>query len=150
LTALRRARPEDLPAIVALLADDILGQAREDAAQPLDSRYLAAFAAIAADPNQSLMAAEREGEVVATLQLTFLPGLSKKGAWRGLIEAVRVRSDWRGQGLGAELIAWAVETSRARGCAAVQLTTDKRRLDAHRFYERLGFEASHLGYRLEL
>ncbi len=145
----RRARPSDLPAIVAMLADDILGQAREDDSLPLDSRYLEAYAAIAVSPDQYLMVADLDGEVIGTLQLTFLPGLSKKGAWRGLIEAVRVRADRRGLGLGACLIAKAVEACRRRGCATVQLTTDQRRLDAHRFYKRLGFKATHLGFKLE-
>jgi GNAT superfamily N-acetyltransferase len=150
LIAFRHATPEDLPVIVAMLADDMLGEAREAPALPLDSRYQAAFAAIAANPNQYLMVAEHDGEVIATLQLTFLPGLSKMGAWRGMIEAVRVRADRRGLGLGSRLIAWAVETCRAKGCTVVQLSADRRRADARRFYERLGFEPTHIGYRLEL
>jgi GNAT superfamily N-acetyltransferase len=148
--AFRHAKPEDLPAIVAMLADDVLSETREDPSLPLDPRYLAAFAAIAANPNQYLMVVEHDDAVIATLQITFLAGLSKKGAWRGGIEAVRVRADRRGLGLGSRMIAWAVETCRAKGCTVVQLSADSRRADAHRFYERLGFAPTHIGYRLEL
>lgn len=150
MIAFRHARPEDLPVIVAMLADDVLGQDREDPSLPLDPRYQHAFAAIAANPHQYLMVAEHNGEVIATLQLTFMPGLSKIGAWRGVIEAVRVRADRRDLGLGSRLMGWAVETCRAKGCSVVQLSADTRRADARRFYERLGFEPTHVGYRLEL
>ena len=150
MIAFRHAKPEDLPVIVAMLADDMLGGDRENPATPLDPRYLHAFAAIAANPHQYLMVAEHDGEVIATLQLTFVPGLSQIGAWRGMIEAVRVRSDRRGLGLGSRLMGWAVETCRAKGCTVVQLSADRRRADARRFYERLGFEPTHIGYRLEL
>ena len=95
-----------------------------------------------------LMVATSGAEVVGTLQLTFIPGLSRQGATRALIEAVRVRSDQRGSGLGGKLIEWAVETARSRGAAMVQLTTDASRVDAHRFYERLGFSATHVGMKL--
>jgi len=144
----RRARREDVPAIVALLADDVLGQAREDDAEL--GPYLAGFERVDADPAHLLVVAEREGEVVGTLQLTELPGLSHRGASRAQVEAVRVASDLRGQGLGRALVLWAVEESRARGCAVVQLTTNKERTAAHRFYERLGFVASHEGMKLPL
>jgi GNAT superfamily N-acetyltransferase len=148
---IRPATEADLPALVALLADDVLGRERDDASPPLDHRYGRAFAEIRKRPDQHLMVGELDGEVVATLQLTFIPGLSRKGAWRGLIEAVHVRGDRRSQGLGARMIAWAAQTARARGdCPFLQLTTDKRRKDAHRFYERLGFKPSHEGYRLRL
>lgn len=146
----RRAVAADLPAIVALLADDPLGAAREDPREPLDPAYLAAFAAIEADPNMLLAVAELDGEVVGTLQLAFLPGLSLRGAWRGQVEAVRIAAAHRRRGLGRRMMAWAIETCRARGCRLVQLTADKRRRDAHRFYERLGFRASHEGFKLVL
>lgn len=147
----RRATREDLPAIVAMLADDPLGRTREAPDLPLDPAYLAAFDAIAADPNQVLAVAVAGDEaVVGTLQLSFLPGLSRRGAWRGQIEGVRVAASHRGAGLGRRAILWAVEECRARGCAFVQLTTDRSRTDAHRFYEGLGFVGSHLGYKLAL
>ena len=150
MTIFREATEADLPAIVAMLADDHLGAKREDASLPLDPGYLAAFAAIARDPNQMLVVADRGGEVVGTMQLSFLPGLSNKGAWRGQVEAVRIAAPHRNGGLGARMMHWAVETCRARGCKTVQLTTDKSRKDAHRFYDRLGFTASHEGYKLKL
>jgi GNAT superfamily N-acetyltransferase len=142
---IRKARAEDVPAIVAMLADDPLGAARE---RPGDPRYAAAFAELDADPRQLLAVAEAGGEVIGTLQLTFIPGLSRRGATRALIEAVRVRSDQRGGGLGQRLVEWAIEQAKQRGCALVQLTTDASRTDAHRFYARLGFTASHVGMKL--
>lgn len=148
--AFRRATEADLPAIVAMLADDGLGAGREDASLPLAPAYMAAFAAISADSNQFLAVAELDGTVVGTLQLTFIPGLSHKGAWRGQIESVRIASSQRGTGLGQRIFAWAIETCRAKGCRLVQLTTDKSRADAHRFYARLGFVASHEGFKLKL
>jgi GNAT superfamily N-acetyltransferase len=145
---MRRATIDDIPAIVAMLSDDPLGAAREaDAGHP---SYTLAFKEIDADPHQTLAVGERGGEVVACLQLTVIPGLSRQGAKRALIEAVRVRSDQRGSGLGKRLIEWAIEEARARGCVMVQLTTDKSRLDAHRFYLSLGFTDSHLGMKLAL
>ncbi|HEX5404643.1 MAG TPA: GNAT family N-acetyltransferase [Pseudonocardiaceae bacterium] len=144
---IRRATRTDVPAIVAMLADDPLGAQRE---QPGDPAYLAAFDVLDADQHQLLVVAEVAGDVVGTLQLTFLPGLSRRGATRAQIEAVRVRGDQRGGGLGGLLINWAVDTARERGCALVQLTTDASRADAHRFYQRLGFAASHVGMKLAL
>lgn len=126
------------------------GAKREDASLPLDPGYGAAFDAIHADPNQMLVVAERDGRVIGTLQLSFLAGLSHRGAWRGQIEAVRIASDLRGQGLGAALIGWAVEQCRARGCRMAQLTSKSDRVDAHRFYERLGWDKSHAGFKLVL
>ena len=146
----RDAELDDLPVIVALLADDHLGQTRENVSSPLDPAYIAAFTALEGDPNQRLIVAEIAGAVVGTMQLSFLPGISRKGAWRCLIEAVRIVAARRGTGLGAEMIGWATEQSRARGCHKLQLTTDKSRVDAHRFYEKLGFKQSHFGYKLEL
>ncbi|WP_240789962.1 GNAT family N-acetyltransferase [Roseomonas sp. HF4] len=136
-----------MPAIVALLADDMLGAGRE---VPGDPAYEAAFAAIEADPNQLLAVAEEIGRVVGCLQLTFIPGLSRKGMWRGQIESVRIASGHRGTGLGRRMFEWAIEACRARGCGLVQLTTDKARPEAHRFYESLGFVASHEGMKLAL
>jgi GNAT superfamily N-acetyltransferase len=142
---IRRAEADDVPAIVAMLADDPLGASRE---RPGDPAYAAAFKDIDADPRQMLVVAVHEAEVVGTLQLTFIPGLSRLGSTRALIEAVRVRSDQRGGGLGKQLIQWAVDAAKEHGAALVQLTTDASRKDAHRFYERLGFEATHVGMKL--
>jgi len=139
---------EDLPEILAMLAEDTIPADRET--DPADPRYRAAFDAIAADPNQMLVAAELERRVIGTLQLSYLPGLSFRGAWRGQIEAVRITADLRGQGFGAKLIDWAVAQCRARGCYMVQLTSSASRLDAHRFYEKLGWSRSHVGFKLKL
>ncbi|WP_236003664.1 GNAT family N-acetyltransferase [Nonomuraea antri] len=144
----RRARAQDVPAIVAMLADDPLGAAREG--DPNDERYLAAFERIDTDPYDELIVAERDGKVVGTMQLTYLAGLSRLGAERCQIEAVRVSAAHRGEGLGRKMIAWGIDRARARGCAMVQLTSDKSRTDAHRFYDSLGFVASHEGYKLAL
>ena len=145
---IRRATAADVAAIVAMIADDQLGATRES----LDdlTPYLAAFEQSDADPNQLLMVADRNDEVIGTLQLTIIPGLSRRGSTRGLIEAVRVAAPARGSGLGSTLIRWAVEESRTRGCALVQLTSDKTRTDAHRFYTTLGFTNSHEGFKLKL
>ena len=145
---IRAAVTEDVPAIVGMLADDPLGSQRES---PDDlTPYLAALDRLAADPNQHLVVAVREGRVVGTLQLTIVPGLSRKGATRSIIEAVRIHADERGSGLGTQLIEWAIAESRRQDCQLVQLTSDVTRTDAHRFYERLGFTASHVGFKLSL
>ncbi|MCG6497481.1 GNAT family N-acetyltransferase [Kitasatospora sp. A2-31] len=145
---IRRASADDLPAIVAMLADDPLGATRES---PDDlTPYRTAFARIEADPHQHLVVAERAGRAVGTLQLTVVPGLSRKGSTRTIIEAVRIHADERGSGLGTELIRWAIDRSRELDADLVQLTSDATRTDAHRFYERLGFVASHLGFKLKL
>jgi GNAT superfamily N-acetyltransferase len=148
---LRRARERDVPAIVELLAADQLGATRDGVHTPgdLDS-YLRAFRAIDADPAHLLVVAQAGADVVATMQLSFLPGLARRGALRAQIEAVRVHAACRGHGLGAAMIDWAIGEARRRGCALVQLTTDKSRTSAHRFYERLGFVASHEGMKLAL
>ena len=149
--AFRTAALADLPAIVELLANDELGRRREVTGPVLDARYLAAFHAIEADPNQQLVVAVGEaGAVVGTLQLSFIPGIARTGAWRGQIEAVRIAEALRGSGVGQQMFEWAIAQCRARGCTLVQLTTDKGRPDAHRFYEKLGFVASHEGYKLGL
>jgi ribosomal protein S18 acetylase RimI-like enzyme len=148
--ALRRATAADLPAVVALLADDPLGSGREGADGDL-APYRRAFEQVDGDPAHLLVVAVDGGDVVVgTLQLSFVPGLARRGALRGQIEAVRVAAGARGAGLGAAMLGWAVDEARRRGCALVQLTTDKSRTDARRFYERLGFVASHDGMKLAL
>lgn len=145
---IRHATVTDVPAIIELLADDEIGATRET---PHDrAPYEESFAAIAADPNQLLVIGERGGQIVATMQLTFIPGLSRRGTWRAQIEGVRVASAARGGGLGEALMRWAIEQARQRRCALVQLTSDDRRREAHRFYQRLGFTASHTGFKLPL
>jgi len=145
---IRPATEDDIGAIVNLLADDPLGSKREttDDLAP----YNAAYARIAADPGQHLVVAERAGRIVGTLQLTVIPGLSRRGATRSIIEGVRVASTERGSGLGTTLLEWAVQQSRRLGVDLVQLTSDATRTDAHRFYERLGFVQSHVGFKLGL
>jgi ribosomal protein S18 acetylase RimI-like enzyme len=149
-TKLRDARREDVPAIVAMLADDTLGAAREVTSEPLPESYYNAFDALARDPNNRLLIAEIGSEIVGTMQITFIHGLSRRGAKRALIEAVRVASLHRGRGFGEQIVREAIEIARREGCAMVQLTTDKSRKNAHRFYERLGFAASHEGMKLML
>ena len=146
----RRATAEDLPAIIRLLADDPLGQTREILSDPPDRRYRDAFDAIDRDPNQLLAVADDGGAAAGCLQLTFLPGLSRTGMWRGQIESVRVADAYRGAGVGRLFFEWAIGQCRERGCGLVQATSDKSRADAIRFYESLGFEASHEGLKLRL
>jgi GNAT superfamily N-acetyltransferase len=145
---IRPATDEDIQAIVDMLADDPLGAQRES---PDDlAPYRAAFRRLADDPHQHLVVAVRQDRVVGTLQLTVIPGLSRRGSVRSVIEGVRVHGEERGSGLGTLLIEWAVEESRRQGCQLVQLTSDATRTDAHRFYERLGFTPSHIGFKLSL
>ncbi|WFE39142.1 GNAT family N-acetyltransferase [Micromonospora sp. WMMD998] len=144
----REAVRADLPAVLALLADDVLGRTRD--LPEVDAAYERAFADLDADPRNHLIVADDGGELVGCLQITYIPGLGRHGAERSLIEAVRVRSDRRGRGLGRAMMRWAIDRARERGCALVQLTTDKRRADAHRFYVGLGFAASHEGMKLAL
>ncbi|MDH6460351.1 MULTISPECIES: GNAT family N-acetyltransferase [Micromonospora] len=144
----REAVRADLPAVIALLADDVLGKARDFT--EVDEAYERAFADITADPRNHLIVADEAGELVGCMQITYIPGLGRHGAERSLIESVRVRSDLRGRGLGRRMMEWAVDQARQRGCALVQLTTDKTRADAHRFYRSLGFVASHEGMKLPL
>ena len=147
METLRQARREDVPEIVALLADDVIGAGREGAA---DDAYYAAFELIAADPGNQLLVAEADGRIVGTLQLTIIPGLSRHGMLRAQIEGVRVAAGQRGQGLGGRMIERAIDLARGQGCGLVQLTSDKRRPEAVRFYESLGFTASHEGLKLAL
>ncbi|MEV0005558.1 GNAT family N-acetyltransferase [Micromonospora sp. NPDC050980] len=144
----REAVRADLPAVLALLADDMLGRSRD--LPEVDAAYERAFADLDADPRNHLIVAVDGGETVGCFQITYIPGLGRHGAERSLIESVRVRSDRRGRGLGRAMMRWAIDQARERGCALVQLTTDKRRADAHRFYRDLGFVASHEGMKLAL
>lgn len=144
----RAATEADLPAIVAMLADDELGATRES---PDDlSPYKAALDLITADPLLMQVICERNGVVLGTMQVSITPGLSRKGMSRANIEGVRVSVTTRGGGIGKQMIEWAIEYARERDCGLVELTTDKSRADAHRFYDRLGFEQSHYGYKLKL
>ncbi|AKL66908.1 MULTISPECIES: GNAT family N-acetyltransferase [Streptomyces] len=146
--AIRPATEDDLPAIVAMLADDPLGATRES---PDDlTPYAAALKRLVEDPHQHVVVAVRGERVVGTLQLTIVSGLSRKGATRSIIEGVRVHADERGSGLGTRFVEWAIDQSRRENCQLVQLTSDVTRTDAHRFYERLGFTASHVGFKLQL
>jgi GNAT superfamily N-acetyltransferase len=146
----RRATREDLPAIVAMLAADPLGAQRETFASPLPASYYAAFEAIDRDPNNELVVTELDGHIVGVLQMTFIPYLTYGGRPRALIEGVRVSSEVRSQGIGRTLFLWAIQRARERECHMVQLTSDKARPDAIRFYESLGFVASHEGMKLHL
>lgn len=145
---LREARREDIERIVFLIADDRIGARRERPDDP--APYLAAFDAIAADPNNMLLVWEEGGAVIGCFQLTFIPGLSRGAAWRAQIESVRVAREKRAQGIGEKMMRVAIDMAKARGCKLVQLTTDKSRKDAHRFYRKLGFVDSHEGMKLAL
>lgn len=147
---LREATRQDVPSIVALLGQDQLGHHRETPGEPLPDGYWKAFDAIDDDPNNLLVVAEDQGVVVGTLQLTFLPYLTFRGGWRGQIEAVRIAAERRGEGVGRQMMEWAIDQARRRGCHLVQLTTNRTRKDARRFYESLGFESSHDGMKLYL
>ncbi|MEV6595441.1 GNAT family N-acetyltransferase [Actinoplanes sp. NPDC051346] len=157
----RTATRADLPVILHLLADDNIARTRESAPtspaaggdvveEAVDAAYWSAFEAIDADPRNDLIVAETGGEIVGTCQLTFTPSLSRRGTERMTIEAVRIRDDQRGRGLGRRMMEWSLDRARERGCRLAQLTTDKRRTDAHRFYASLGFEATHEGFKIAL
>jgi GNAT superfamily N-acetyltransferase len=146
----RPARRTDVPIIVRMLAEDELGAQRERFETPLPLAYYAAFETIQADPNQELIVAELDGEVIGTLQLMYLPSLSYQGGTRAQVESVRVAQGLRGKGIGAEMMKWAIERARQRGCHMMQLTSHKSRTDAHRFYEKLGFTKSHIGMKINL
>ena len=147
---LRIARTDDVPALVRMLADDELGATREDPGEPLAKSYLTAFAAIDKDPHNELVVAENGSEVVGMLQLTLTPHLTYKGRSRASIEGVRVDRRFRSAGIGRMMFEWAINRAKDRGCHLVQLTTDKSRPDAIRFYESLGFIATHEGMKLKL
>ena len=148
--AFREACIDDLPAVVALLADDAISASRSGHTSTVTAGVLAAFAEIDADPNHQLLLAVVDGDISACLQLSFLPGLSRGGMRRALVESVGVHAKLRGQGVGAALLEEAARRARFRGCGLIQLTTDKRRDAAHRFYARLGYVASHEGMKLLL
>ena len=146
----RKALLTDIAGLVSMLSDDELGAQREDNSQPLNRKYLHAFSEIERDANNELTVVESDGEVIGMLQLTFIPYLTYVGSWRCLIEGVRIHSDHRGQGLGAKFLKWAIERAQARKCKIIQLTSDKERPSALRFYEALGFKATHEGFKLKL
>lgn len=146
----RLATPADLPSIVRMLADDDLGSQREKFEDPLPESYYFAFEQIDNDPNHELLVAERNGEVIGTLHLMFLPSVSFQGGLRAQVESVRMDKRFQSQGIGSQMMQWSIERARQRGAHVVQLTTHKTRVDAHRFYERLGFKDSHMGMKLSL
>ena len=146
----RSAHPEDLPLIVGLIVEDSVVATNDDPAEAMHADYTAALAAIDADPNQEMIVVEDDGMAVGCFQLSYLPGLMRRGMWRGQIEVVHVAEEHRNRGLGSEMMRWALQRCRERGCGMVQLTSNKHRLDAHRFYERLGFLKSHEGFKYYL
>ncbi|OAB26604.1 GNAT family acetyltransferase [Paenibacillus macquariensis subsp. defensor] len=146
----RIATANDLIKIVQMLADDELGRMRERYETPLPESYLKAFESIDSDPNNELIIACLGEEIVGVQQITFTPYITHQGSWRATIEGVRTASSERGKGIGSKLILWAIERAKERGCHIIQLTTDKKREDALRFYERLGFEATHEGLKMKL
>jgi ribosomal protein S18 acetylase RimI-like enzyme len=147
--AIREARREDIRRMVEMLADDEVARGREDLSGDM-AAYHVAFDAIAADPNNALYVWDEDGAVMGCLQLTFIPGMSYHGSWIAKVEGVRVDRSLRSLGIGEQMMDAMIEKSRARGCKQLQLTTNKRRIDAQRFYRRLGFEASHEGMKLDL
>ncbi|QWC22703.1 GNAT family N-acetyltransferase [Bacillus haikouensis] len=146
----RLAAEEDLERIVQMLADDVLGEERERYEDPLPEGYLKAFKSIESDPNNELTVACHDKEIIGVMQITFTPYLTHQGSWRATIEGVRTSSAVRGQGVGSKMINWAVGRARERGCSLVQLTTDKQRGDALRFYQKLGFTATHEGMKMKM
>lgn len=146
----RLAKRNDLPAIVRMLADDDLGSQRERYEEPIPESYTAAFEQIERDVNHELIVAELNGEVIGTLHLMFLPSISFQGGLRAQVESVRVDKLYQGQGIGSDMMKWAIERAQERDAHIVQLTTHQSRVDAHRFYERLGFKGTHLGMKLSL
>ncbi|MBK9153345.1 MAG: GNAT family N-acetyltransferase [Chloracidobacterium sp.] len=147
---MRHAGIGDLPTVVRMLADDSLGAGRENLSEPLSENYLNAFREIEADPNNELIVAELDGTVVGTLQLTFTPSISFQGGKRSTVESVRVDEKHRGKGFGREMMIWAIEQAREKGCVSMQLTSHSSRERAHAFYETLGFARSHVGMKLRL
>lgn len=147
---IRQAVLEDLPYIVDMLSDDPLGAQRERFEVPLPDSYFTAFEAITANPMNELVVAEADGSVIGVLQLTFIPNISYQGGWRALIEGVRISANYRNRGIGRKLFEFAINRAREAGCHMVQLTMDKQRADAERFYQSLGFQATHEGFKLHL
>ena len=145
-----QATKDDLPLLVNFLADDILGAKREDNTMPLNQAYLDAYEAIDSDPNNELVVAKLDGEIVGTLQLTFIPYLTYTGSWRCLIEGVRVNKNYRGHGYGTALLQYAIERAKQRNCSLVQLTSNKQRDKALSFYKKFGFTDSHIGFKLQI
>jgi GNAT superfamily N-acetyltransferase len=146
----RQAAREDLPEIVQMLADDFLGATREKYEIPLPQSYIKAFEEIETDKNNELIVAEKDGEIIGTLQITFTPSISFKGGKRATVESVRVAEKFRGQGVGKQLMQWTIKRAKEENCFVLQLTTNAERKNAHRFYEDLGFKGSHLGMKLYL
>jgi ribosomal protein S18 acetylase RimI-like enzyme len=146
----REATEQDIPELIRMLVDDELGKLREDTTMPVSESYRLAFEQINRDPNNELIVVQSEQQIAGMLQLTFIPYLTHRGSWRCLIEGVRIHKNFRGCGLGTRFFEWAIERATERECAIVQLTSDKRRHDAIRFYERLGFKATHEGFKLRL
>ena len=148
----RQATQDDLPQIIQMLVDDQLGSSREDPSLPINQNYLDAFEIIDTDSNNELIVLESDDSdkstIIGILQLTYIPYLTYKGSWRCLIEGVRIHKDYRGQGLGTELFKWAIQRAKEKHCNIVQLTSNKTRTEALRFYESLGFKASHEGFKL--
>jgi len=143
----RHATPEDLPFIVGLIVEDAVVATNDSVADANHADYAAALAAIDADPNQEMFVVEDAGKPIGCFQLSYLPGLMRRGMWRGMIEVVHVSESERNRGYGSQMMRWALERCRERGCGMVQLTSNKKRTDAHRFYERLGFSRSHEGFK---
>ncbi|MCL1078820.1 GNAT family N-acetyltransferase [Parashewanella spongiae] len=146
----RNAQKNDLETLITLLSDDDLGRKREDTSKPINTSYLTAFEHIEQDPNNELVVIEFQQQAVSMLQLTFIPYLTHTGSWRCIIEGVRIHSDFRGKGIGEQMFLWAINRAKQRQCHLVQLTSDKQRPDAIRFYEKLSFIASHEGFKLVL
>ncbi len=146
----REATQTDIPTLITLLADDPLGKIREDSSSPLNARYLESFTQIDADPNNELIVVAHENTIIGMLQLTFIPYLTHTGSVRCLIEGVRIDKEYRGMGLGSRCFQWAIDRAKERGCNIVQLTSNKQRTEAIKFYKNLGFEATHEGFKLTI
>ena len=146
----RNATPIDLPFIIALIVEDSVISTGDDPADAAHPDYVDALAEITADPNEEMIIVEEDGVPVGCFQLSYLPGLMRRGQKRGQIEVVHVAESRRNRGIGAQMMRWAIERCRQNNCSMVQLTSNKKRVDAHRFYERLGFLKSHEGFKLYL
>jgi GNAT superfamily N-acetyltransferase len=147
---IREALREDLPGVVKLLAEDEVAGSRENWTVPLSRSYVEAFEAISADPNHGLFIAGKNGEIIGTFQLSFIPNITYQGGWRAQVEGVFVSAKYRDRGIGTAMMQWAIARAREKGCCLVQLTSFNERTDAHRFYRKLGFAFSHQGAKLDL